>query len=216
MVEPLAPRENESLIRIEGLLSPEDQRWVVDTIGRLGVHASYLENRPGKVADPGNLIAPASQIDIICQHGYLFSDITKPDDIIVREHFENLGSTDPLRVRNFVRAFHKLLDQRGIGRLFTVVPREDKGGYRHQQTREPVPMGDIVVAKRSELGLKPYKGNYTIADLDARILSQYGMTAGSVDKTISWMLDQNPERMVQTTKRALFKVATRLHGQIQS
>ena len=183
------PSENESFIHVEGLLSPHDQRLVLGYIvGQLGVNATYIdathETPPESLVtqelEPKSIKLPKSQQESIRQHGFRFSDIQTPDDILVREHFEDFGSTQSeVGVASVIRAFHYILDQRGVGQLFAYSPSgADSYKSQFQQIREPQPLKGIVMTPRNNLDLKPY-GTRHLTEQEPRIMARYAITAGS-------------------------------------
>jgi hypothetical protein len=215
---PSNPGENESYIHIEGILGFEDQQRVIDYVGKLGLSAAYvgnsLEESSLQLDLAGIISVPESQKEIIQQNGYRFSDIQDPDDILVREHFEDLGVTDQdVDKRSLIRAFHQLMDKRGVGRMFTF-DSSLVGQSKMRQAREPRPLDGIVIVKRENISLPPYKTGY-ISEKEAAIMAQYGMKAGSVLRALEKAGGLNTSNKVNKTHFALSQVALRLKQQLE-
>jgi hypothetical protein len=212
------PGEHESYIHIEGILDFEEQQHVIEYVGRLGLSATYvgnsLEESSSQLDLTGIICLPETQREIIKKHGYRFSDIQNTDDILVREHFEDLGIADQdVDKRSLIRAFHQLMDKRGIGRMYTFDPSLT-GQSKMRQIREPKPLDGIVIVRREEIGLPPYKTGY-ISEKESAIMAQYGMKAGSVLSALEKAGGLNTSNKVNKTHLALSQVALNLKQQLQ-
>lgn len=141
--------------------------------------------------EPVALIKPENPLAIIpnteSASTYNFSDITSREDILLREHFEDLAlSSTTIPHRNFVGAFHKIIDGGRDAIYDTLFDfRHQQGVKRYKyQCREPKPQFGAIVIKRAECGIPPHgpvniRGS-RISGTDALIMAEYGIQAGSI------------------------------------
>ncbi len=159
--------------------------WLTADIADFGSRRKTAIDR-----EPVVLIAPKAPINTTHEtdavRTHRFSDITRRDDVLLREHFEDLALGSSIPARNFIGAFHKIVDGNkadSYDRLFEF--RHEPGVTKYKyQCREPKPQFGAIVVKRAEHGIPPY-GPYNIrgtriADTEAKIIAEYAIKAGSV------------------------------------
>lgn len=108
---------------------------------------------------------------------YRFEDITDRDDIILREHFEDLALWHPgLSIQSFIRAFHIIMDG-GAPQNQSLVQYTPAGT---EQIRGLMPKynGTILIG-RSDAELPPYSSG-PLSEPHAKIAASYGFIAGSL------------------------------------
>ena len=208
----MADFESEPFILvIEGPVEQADQDHIHRFIGQQGLRAIALDPYQLQcMRTDGSLFSPLAQKEVISQRGYLFSDIIRPDDIVVKEHFEDLAGKGDSTKLNLIQAFHGAVDGLGVGSLTKYVYEMDgfKRSVSWEPRREPEPLAGIELVKRADIGFEPYSKKAT--ETDPLYMAQYGMTAISLLRAIKW----NTKRFPDKTSSALKQLSERLAQQL--
>ncbi len=148
--------------------------------------------------------------------GYL-EGISNPEDLVLREHLEFLARQIPQRFskQSYGRAFHFLVDG-AFGLKGDRSPNLSNALYAWNgtergwsQIREVAPIEGLQIVKREAAGVSPYDDGPEMAP-DARIISEYGVIAGSIVKVFG-----NQEVATSQTLRAIREdLVPRLQQQI--
>lgn len=148
---------------------------------------------------------------------YRFESITKREDVILREHFEDLASLESTSFKNtWIRVFHDIIDgdAPATERLTEYrVERDTK--QRFFQVREPRPRFGATLIHRSAAGVPKYHGAH-IADADTRVCTEYGIQAGSILDGLEDLIGTEPDIKASKTTHGLHKLADYLHAQINN
>lgn len=210
---PPSPETEQSFLQIEGQIEPEDRQLILGILGRFGLHANFIADVPGTipVLTQPESIKYSQQVETIKANGYRFEDITRPDDVLFREHFEDLarqpGSVNP---KTMTRVFHALIDSGNKTRIFGM-QSSDSGSF-WVQTREPQPLAGIEIIDR--VANKFPLSSLHLVQQDARILAHnYGMNSLSVLKGLNSAL-QTTHTTDSKTRAGMMQVRERLSEQL--
>lgn len=161
-----------SFLQIEGELAEQDRELLLSVLGRLGYKGSALNEEQAK-----ELFIDAPEKD---STPFRFAEITKPDDILVREHFEDLANQQGVQTMNYVRAFHLLVNGSNTRRLY-IFDQSSGGRPMFLPVGVPVPAKGLEIVKREGVDhLGEYANKSKLSDKSALILADYGIVAGSI------------------------------------
>ncbi|MCA9333889.1 hypothetical protein KC963_02475 [Candidatus Saccharibacteria bacterium] len=161
---------SEQVLIARGELSGYDKRLLTSLLGKFGLTTTYqsqeaFDRREARVE---YLRAELERVNSILRgeepaEEFRFTDITAPDQFVVREHIEDLRLTmGALVTQGFVgRTFNYLVDANGSDRTHdrivdTTKPKVFGRPQMKLVPRDPRPPQGVVVRSREELGLPPY------------------------------------------------------------
>ncbi len=205
------PEHEASILIIEGRpVQHEDMLSISAHLGTLGLRGVFIDERAFSQMNLDG--TPLTQPELIRRNGYRFEDITSPEHIVVREHFDDLARHCELPKINFARAFHHIVDGTSITPLSEPNPdyRRSTGSLLRRQTREPTPLRGIQLVKRTDYGFDPYSGN-RLVDHDSQVLASYGITAESLAVGLQWTLLLTSRRLPRNVS-VMQEVTSVLHS----
>lgn len=179
--------EIEPLSLYIGNLNQVDRNLLISFAERLGYTATArFVTKPALASENEHALTATEQLETrsytetIDTVTFKFEDVENENDIILREHFDNLAKKDPeLHSKNYARAFHVLIDSGIRTRLYTR-QKNLRTARKWIQIREPDPLPGIDVVKRLDIGVDEYPSLNSHTNMNSSILAQYGMRAGSI------------------------------------
>jgi hypothetical protein len=174
--------ENEATIRGWAELPTSDRLIVA---GILNLYGLDVEMRPlSSPREPNSTDNDAEASAPTSLTTFRLENISSPDDLVVKEHFDEYAGIRPaFRKGMFTRAFHLLLDERGKTNIFadnTYLSRNEFGKTWHE-ARVPEPIEGISIVRRAEAGLPDYcNAEGAQLDMIRQIYARWAIVAGSI------------------------------------
>ncbi|HSX27313.1 MAG TPA: hypothetical protein VLG25_00875 [Patescibacteria group bacterium] len=179
--------KNPEVLIGRGNLSVSDKQLLTMLLGRFGVSTEHVRatdynEREQKLAlflQTKSFLEAQQEVESTLK--FSFSEISRPDQFMVREHFEDFRKNygkDSLP-RNFVgKTFHHLVDGNGSSRTWHW-EHSSSGGNRFKVFRDPLPLAGAIIAKRSDLGIEPYPAQLEYFG-KSQFCAEYAIQAGSL------------------------------------